>query len=258
MSKVDQVFRNLKTNNQKALITYITCGDINLSFTEKMVYLLEKAGVDIIELGIPFSDPLADGPIIQASHQRALKQNVDLTKAFALVKRIRKKSQIPIVFMASINLIYKFSFNKFIDEAEKNGIDGVIIPDLPIEEEFPIFPEEISHIRLVAPNTPIDKMKKITNETTGFVYLVSITGVTGKRQVLSDTIQEPIDKLRKVTSLPIALGFGISTPAQAKEAAHLVEGVIVGSAIVKIIEQYGVDCVPHVAEYVRMMKNAIK
>jgi tryptophan synthase alpha chain len=217
---------------RKALITFITAGDPNLKTTEKLIKDLERSGADIIELGIPFSDPLADGPIIQASHQRALKNNVSLADVFKLVKRA--KATVPIVFMLSANLVEKYGWDKFYADCEASGVSGAIIPDLPPEETSNIN-GNVESIFLIAPTTSEERIKKITSACAGFVYLVSTTGITGKRTKLAEGLAGTIATIRKYTSLPIAIGFGISNPAQAKEAVKNADGVIVGSAIVELI-----------------------
>lgn len=212
---------------RKALITFITAGDPSLAVTENLIYDLEKAGADVIELGIPFSDPLADGPIIQASHQRAI--NTSLSQVFALVKKARKKTKVPICFMLSYNLIVHYGEDKFFSDCEKYGVDGAVVPDLPAEwSKYRI-------VGFIAPTTKEERIKGIVEKASGFIYLISIAGITGKRQELSSAIGEMIPRIRKFTKLPIAIGFGISTPAQAAAAAKIADGVIVGSAIVELI-----------------------
>jgi len=216
-------------NKRKALITYITAGDPSLAATEKLIFQLEASGADIIELGIPFSDPLADGPVIQASHQRALKKDVSLGDVFKLVKKVRQKTQIPICFMLSFNLVLKYGLERFYDKMKEVGVNGVIIPDLP--------PEETSHsnIFLVAPTSTEHRIKMIAEKSAGFIYLVSVAGITGQREQLAGNLRSVIGKIRKYTDLPIAIGFGISSPKQAAEMAGLADGLIVGSAIVDLI-----------------------
>ncbi|MBU0687819.1 MAG: tryptophan synthase subunit alpha [Candidatus Margulisbacteria bacterium] len=249
---------------RKALIPYITAGDPDLATTEKLIYELEKAGADVIELGIPFSDPLADGPVIQESHFRALKKKTSLADVFRLVAKVRRKSKIPIIFMLSVNLVYKYGVNKFIERAGEDGVHGVVIPDLPPEEEasekFKILKEsDLDTILLVAPNTPEERVEKICEQSSGFIYLVSLTGVTGVRKALSDTISASVKKIKKHTGLPVYVGFGISTPAQAKQAATVSDGVIVGSAIVKILaeEKSKSAAVSKVAKFVKSLRKAI-
>ncbi|MFH1387445.1 MAG: tryptophan synthase subunit alpha [bacterium] len=223
-------------NKRKALITYITVGDPNLATTEKLIYQLEKAGADIIELGIPFSDPLADGPIIQASHQRALKKNTSLTEAFKLVGKVRKKTNVPICFMLSYNLIVKYGEEKFYADCAKYKVNGVVVPDLSGEEgQGSEVKGQVEQIAFVSPTSGEERIKERVGKALGFIYLISVTGITGKRKDLPADLGELVAKIRKYTNLPIAIGFGISTPAQAAAAAKLADGVIVGSALVDLI-----------------------
>jgi len=237
MSRVSEAFSNKKT-----LIAYITAGDPSLKETERLVYGLAEAGVGIIELGIPFSDPLADGPVIQASHQRALKNKVALAEVFRLVIRLRKKTNIPICFMLAYNLILRYGEEKFYRDAERTGVDGIISPDLP--------PEKINNrtkvasILLIAPTTTEERIKAITARASGFIYLVSVAGVTGQRKKLAANLKGLVTRIRKYTALPIAIGFGISTPQQAAEAVKIADGVIVGSAIVDLIGRKKTQEVP--------------
>ncbi|MBI5699814.1 tryptophan synthase subunit alpha [Candidatus Saganbacteria bacterium] len=224
MSKITDAFKK-----RKALIPFIVAGDPSLAVTEKLVYQLEEAGADIIELGIPFSDPLADGPVIQAAHARAIK--VSLAQVFSLVKKIRKRTAVPIIFMLSDNLIEKYGASKFYDDCKKFGVDGVIVPDLPPEES------PADNIYLIAPTTTEERIKRIASASTGFIYLVSVMGITGARRRLSGDLGDLANRVRKFTDKPIAVGFGISNPAQAKEAAKSADGVIVGSALVELIAQ---------------------
>ncbi len=245
---------------KNALITYITAGDPNLATTEKLVYDLEKAGADIIELGIPFSDPLADGPVIQASHQRALKKDVSLAQVFKLVSKIRKKSQIPICFMLSYNLILQYGEDKFYQDMEKVEVSGVIIPDLPPEEQKAKNKEQTNNkkqtanILLIAPNSTDERIKLIAEKASGFIYLISTTGITGKRDKLAEGLKEVIERIRKYTDLPIAVGFGISKPAHAAEVCQIADGAIVGSAIVDLIAKKKIK---EVGTFVKKLRQAI-
>lgn len=243
MSRIKEAFRN-----RKALITFITAGDPSLSVTEKLIFQLEKAGADIIELGIPFSDPLADGPVIQASHQRALKKGTTLADVFKLVAKVRKRTQVPICFMLSYNLILQFGEDKFYAACAEFGVDGVVIPDLPPEEGHRVIGsrgiEDIKMIRLIAPTSTEERIKLAAENSTGFIYLISVAGITGKRRSLGENLAGIIARIRKYSQLPIAIGFGISNPQQAAEAAKLADGVIVGSAIVDLIAKKKIAAVP--------------
>ncbi len=231
-------------SNRKALIPFIVAGDPSLAATEKLIYDFEAAGADIVELGIPFSDPLADGPVIQAAHQRALKKNVSLKDVFALVKKARKKTEVPIVFMLAENLIEKYGRAKLFTDCEKAGVDGIIVPDMPPEEVGKGKRDTgnvVNEIFLVAPTSDDERIKRIASASTGFIYLVSTTGITGKRLKLSGQVEEMVKKIRKFSNKPIAVGFGISNPAQAKETIKYADGVIVGSAIVDLIAKKQFD-----------------
>ena len=250
MSKLSEKF-----SKRKCLITFITAGDPSLPVTEKLIYQLEKAGADIIELGIPFSDPLADGPVIQASHQRALKKNVSLAAVFKLVAKVRRKTQLPICFMLSYNLVAQYGEDKFYADCERVGVDGVIIPDLPPEEARS---EErgagVDTIFLVAPTSTDERIKLIAERSSGFVYLISVTGITGKREKLSGDLQGLVARIRKYTKLPVAVGFGISKPSQAAEVTRIADGVIVGSAIVDLIAK---GKIRSVSQFVSSLRKAI-
>ena len=235
--------------SSKALITYITAGDPDIDTTEKLVYELEKNGADIIELGIPFSDSLADGPTIVESHMRALQKDTTLHQTFKLVKNIRKRKNIPIVFMLSYNLVYQFGIDNFVSKCDDTCVSGYIIPDLPFEET----PELLKPIYLIAPTTPEDRIKQIVSKSSGFIYLVSTTGVTGARNKISSKLNNSIKLVKKYSRLPIAIGFGISTPEQARMVSNLSDGVIVGSALVKLVK----DDINKAMELVQNLKKAI-
>lgn len=245
MSKIAEAFKK-----RKALIPFIVAGDPDLAVTEKLICQLEEAGADIIELGIPFSDPLADGPVIQAAHLRALKKDVSLAQVFSLVKQARKKTNIPIVFMLSDNLIEKYGTSKFHEDCERFGVDGVIVPDLPPEES------KVEHIYLIAPTTTEERIKRIAAASSGFIYLVSVMGITGARKRISRDLGNLVNRIRKYTNKPIAVGFGISTPAQAKEAARQADGVIVGSALVELVAKKQFSKVIKLAASIRKALDA--
>lgn len=246
----------------KAFIPFITCGDPNLATTEKLVYAMVEAGADLIELGIPFSDPTAEGPTIQEANIRALngEDAVTTDKVFELVRTLRKTVTIPMVFMTYANVVFSYGAERFIRTCKEVGIDGLILPDIPFEEkeEFnPLCKEYgLDLISLVAP-TSQDRIKMIAESANGFLYCVSSLGVTGTRSKITTNIGEMIGLAKKAKDIPCAVGFGISTPEQAAEIAKESDGIIVGSAIVKIIGKYGKDSVPYVKEYVEKMKAAI-
>ncbi|MDD5496268.1 MAG: tryptophan synthase subunit alpha [Candidatus Omnitrophica bacterium] len=241
MNRIDKKFKELKRRKKKAFIAYITAGDPNLAMTERLVSALEYSGVDIIELGIPFSDPLADGPTIQAASQRALEEGVDLDRIFRMVGRIRKRSGVPLVFMTYYNPVLRHGLTSFAGDCARYGVDGVIIPDLPCEEARDIRKiaacKDIATIFLAAPTSTKERMRRIAKDSRGFIYYVSLTGVTGARKRLPVEIAGKVRQMRNITKTPVCVGFGISNPGQAKAIARISDGVIVGSAIVKLIEK---------------------
>lgn len=256
MNKISQAFKN-----GKAFIPFITCGDPSLDITEQLVYAMEQAGADLIELGIPFSDPTAEGPVIQEANIRALSGGTTADRIFGMVAKIRKKTQIPMVFMTYANVVYSYGAQRFIKKAAGLGMDGLILPDIPFEEkeEFHGICSQygLALISMIAP-TSHDRIRMIAKEAEGFIYCVSSLGVTGTRSEITTDIGAMIALVREATDVPCAVGFGISTPEQAAKMAGVSDGVIVGSAIVKICGQYGRDCASHVAAYVKSMKDAIR
>lgn len=245
----------------KAFIPFITCGDPSLEVTEQIVYAMEEAGADLIELGIPFSDPTAEGPVIQAANVRALSGGVTTDKIFDMVRRIRKKTSIPMVFMTYANVVYSYGTERFARAAAEIGMDGLILPDVPFEEkeEFAVPFKEygLDLISLIAP-TSHERIAMIAKEADGFVYCVSSLGVTGMRSQITTDIGAMVELVKKQKDIPCAVGFGISGPEQAKKMAAWSDGVIVGSAIVKLCEKYGADCVPYISAFVKEMKDAIR
>ena len=244
----------------KAFIPFITCGDPSLEVTEQLVYAMEEAGADLIELGIPFSDPTAEGPVIQRANVRALSGGVTTDKVFDMVVKIRKNSSVPMVFMTYANVVFSYGTERFIKTAAEIGMDGLILPDVPFEEkeEFDTVCKKygIDLISLIAP-TSHERIAKIAKEAEGFVYCVSSLGVTGTRTNITTDIGAMVKLVKAAKDIPCAVGFGISTPEQAKKMAAQSDGAIVGSAIVKLCVQYGRDCVPYVKEYVKSMKDAV-
>ena len=245
----------------KAFIPFVTCGDPSLDITEQLVYAMAQNGADLIELGIPFSDPTAEGPVIQAANARALAGGVTTDKIFDMVRRIRQKTAVPLAFMTYANVVFSYGAEKFIRTAAELGMDGLILPDLPFEEKDEFDPlckqYGLDLISLIAP-TSHERIRMIARDASGFVYCVSSLGVTGVRSQITTDIGAMVQLVKAEKDIPCAVGFGISTPAQARQMAALADGAIVGSAIVKLCAQYGADCVPHVAEYVRQMKDAIR
>lgn len=255
MTKISDAFKN-----GKAFIGFITGGDPDIETTEKLLYTMSESGADLIEIGIPFSDPIAEGPVIQEASERALAAGCTTDKLFDLVAKVSPNLDTPIVFMTYINPIYTYGKEKFMSKCKECGIQGIIVPDLPYEEKDELTPEcdkyGIDLISLIAP-TSHERITMIAKEAKGFVYCVSSLGVTGVRSEITTDISAMTDLVRKATDIPCAIGFGISTPEQAKKMSADADGVIVGSAIVKIVAQYGKDSAEHVAEYVRSMKEAI-
>ncbi len=247
--------------NKKAFISFITCGDPDLETTAKIVREAVANGTDLIELGIPFSDPTAEGPVIQGANIRALKGGVTTDKVFDLVRELRKDVAIPMVFMTYANVVFSYGGDKFISTCKEIGINGLILPDLPYEEKEEFLPlcrkYGVDLISLIAP-TSENRIAMIAKEADGFIYLVSSLGVTGTRSEINTDLKSIVDVIRQNSSVPCAIGFGISTPEQAKKMADIADGAIVGSAIIKIIEQYGKNAPRYVGEYVKSMKDAVR
>lgn len=245
----------------KAFIPFITCGDPDLKTTEQLVYAMEEAGADLIELGIPFSDPTAEGPVIMAANERALKGGVTTDLIFDMVKSIRQKTDIPLVFMTYANVVFSYGTERFCQRASEAGISGIILPDVPFEEKedfdamFGKYGMDL--ISMIAP-TSEERISMIAREAKGFLYMVSSLGVTGTRTTITTDIGAMTAQVKKASNIPCAVGFGISTPEQAKKMADLSDGAIVGSAIVKLCAQYGTECVPYVKEFVKSLKDAIR
>jgi len=237
MNRIEKTFKKLKSENKKAFIPYIMAGDGGLEKTLEQVLLLEECGADIIELGVPFSDPLADGPTIQRAAERALKAGITLKRIIPFVKRLRQHTQIPIVLMTYYNPVFKYGEESFINDAVDAGVDGVIIPDLTPEEGDSFInlssSAGLNTIFLVAPTSTKERIKKIVAVSAGFVYYVSITGITGSKLTLEKTFKEHINLVKKLTDKPVVVGFGVSSPEDAKMISQIADGVIVGSAIVK-------------------------
>lgn len=245
----------------KAFIPFITCGDPSLEITEQLVYAMEEAGADLIELGIPFSDPTAEGPVIQAANVRALAGGVTTDKIFDMVEKIRKKSSVPMVFMTYANVVFSYGIQRFVSKAAEVGMNGLILPDVPYEEkeEFDTACKAygLDLISLIAP-TSHERIAQIAKDAEGFVYYVSSLGVTGTRTNITTDIGAMVKLVKQTKNIPCAVGFGISTPEQAKKMAEQSDGAIVGSAIVKLCAAHGADCVPYVKEYIQSLKAAVR
>lgn len=256
MSNIYKAFEN-----GKAFIAFITCGDPDLETTAKAVKAAADNGADLIELGIPFSDPTAEGPVIQGANTRALNGGITTDKVFDFVKDIRKDVKIPMVFMTYANVVFSYGADKFISNCSNAGIDGIILPDLPFEEKEEFSPicdkYDVDLISLIAP-TSENRIAMIAKEAKGFLYLVSSLGVTGARAEIKTDLKSIVAVVRENTSTPCAVGFGISTPEQARSMADISDGAIVGSAIVKLLEQYGKKAPKYIGEYVKSMKDALR
>lgn len=255
MSNIRKAFEN-----GKAFIPFITCGDPDLEATGRIVRAAVENGADLIELGIPFSDPTAEGPVIQGANIRALAGGVTTDKIFDFVRRLRKDITIPLVFMTYANVVFSYGAEKFISTCAEIGVDGIILPDLPFEEKGEFQPickrYGVDLISLIAP-TSNERIAMIAREAEGFLYIVSSLGVTGTRSEITTDLSSIIKVVRENTDIPCAIGFGISTPEQAKKMAGLSDGAIVGSAIIKLIGQHGASAAEAVGEYVEQMKKAI-
>lgn len=263
MNRIDQKFKELRKRKKKAFIAFITAGDPSLQLTEELVLAFEKSGVDVVELGVPFSDPLADGPTIQASSQRALKKHVNLIKIFHLVQGIRQKSQIPLALMTYYNPVFHYGEKDFVRQAKESGVDGMIVPDLPPEEADTLMrlakKAELATVFFIAPTTTPQRMKRIAQASTGFIYYVSLTGVTGARRQLPPAFLQQIHTAKRLTAKPICVGFGVSSPRQVKSIARAADGVIVGSAIINaIVKNKGNRyLVQNVSRFVRRLSQGL-
>lgn len=248
-------------SGKKAFIPFITSGDPDLETTEQLVYAMERAGADLIELGIPFSDPTAEGPVIMEANLRALSAGVTTDKVFDMVTEIRKNSRIPLVFMTYANVVFSYGTERFISRMEEIGMDGLILPDVPYEEreEFSVVCDQhgIDFISLIAP-TSEDRIRMIAKVSRGFVYCVSSLGVTGTRSQITTDISHMVSLVKEVNDIPCEVGFGISDQETARKMATQSDGVIVGSAIVKIIAQHGRNAVPEVEKFVRSLTASVR
>lgn len=256
MSKVSDAFKN-----GKAFIAFVTGGDPDLETTKKLIVEMEKNGADLIEIGIPFSDPIAEGPVIQEADLRALKAGCTTDKLFDTIKELKGIVNIPLVFMTYVNVIYRYGSEKFMNRCVECGISGVIVPDCPFEERDELAPycdkTGVDLIPLIAP-TSEKRITEIAQSAQGFVYVVSSLGVTGIRQKITTDLGAMTKLVKEATDVPCAIGFGIAKPEQAANVCRYADGAIVGSAIVKIVAEYGRESVPHVGAYVKSMKDAIR
>jgi len=254
MSKIANAFED-----GTAFIGFLTAGDPTIDKTVEFILAMDEAGCDLIEIGIPFSDPMAEGVVIQDANVRALKHNTTTDDVFDIVRRVREKTDVPLVFLTYINPVFFYGYEKFFKKCNELGVDGIISPDLPFEEKGEIADiareNDVDVISLIAP-TSKQRIQMIANDATGFIYVVSSLGVTGMRVEIKTDLNSILEHIRDVTDLPLAVGFGINTPEQAHEIGKIADGVIVGSAIVKIIGEYGEDATQHIKDYVSSMKKA--
>lgn len=261
MNRIDKKFKELKQKKQKAFIAFITSGYPNLNTTKKLVLEFDKSGVDVVELGVPFSDPMADGPVIQEASSAALKKNINLNDILRLVKDLRKATQIPICLMTYYNPIFCFGDEKFLKAASGCGVDGVIIPDLPPEEGKSFIrlanKHRIDVICFIAPTTSRQRIKRVSSLARGFIYYVSLTGVTGARRELPKDLVNNLKLIKRITNKSVCVGFGISNPKQVKQVQRVADGVIIGSAIVrKIKDNIGKrNLIGRVADYISYLKS---
>ncbi len=264
MSRIKNTFNRLRKKNETALIPYIMAGDPDLGTTKRLIFEMEKAGCDIIELGAPFSDPLADGPTIQKAAIRSLKNRTSIADVLGLVADIRKASNIPLILMTYYNLIFKYGEERFVKDAVSAGLDGAILPDLPPEEAGTLIPAAkkagLDTIFLLAPTSTDERIKLVSRLSQGFIYYVSLTGVTGARAGVQSSVRDSLRKIKAVSDKPVAVGFGISTPDQAAQvAAWGADGVIVGSALVKVIEEHAgsPELVAKVSGFIKALKEGV-
>lgn len=242
-------------------IGFLTGGDPSIEKSEEFIMQMVEAGCDLIEIGIPFSDPIAEGTVIQEANIRALSAGATTDKMFELAANVRKRTDVPLVFLTYLNPVFCYGYERFCAKCEDAGVNGIIIPDMPYEEKGELLPYAKAHqvelISLIAP-TSEQRIKMIASEATGFIYVVSSMGVTGMRSEIKTDLNTMIDTIKSVSDVPVAVGFGVNTPKQVAEIAQISDGVIVGSAIVKIIEEYGENAGAYVYEYVKSMKDAIR
>ena len=256
-NRIDRTFDNLRSEKRKGFIPYICAGDPDLETTVKLSIALANAGAAILELGLPFSDPLADGIVNQLAAERALANGTSVRGVFNCVRQIRTESEIPVVLYTYLNPVIQFGFERFHQEAAAAGVDGLLILDLPPEEETESATHGLEHIRLIAPTTPTERIARIAAGAQGFIYYVSREGVTGVQDAVAATLKDQIQQIRKISNLPIAVGFGISTPEQARAVAEHADGVVVGSAIVGLIAKEGRESVARVSDFARSIVKAI-
>ncbi len=262
MNRIESKFKELKKRKKKAFVAFITAGDFGLSTTKRLISQLDKCGVDIIELGVPFSDPIADGTTIQAASERALKRGTTLSGIIRTVGSLRTLTDIPILLMTYYNPIFKYGLKKFVADCIKNGIDGVIVPDLPPEEADELITaskgKKFSTIFLLSPTSTKERIRLVAKKSKGFIYYVSLTGITGARERLPKELLAQVRQIKSSTTKPVCVGFGVSRPSQIKQICKVADGVIVGSAIVRVVERYSgkKNLVGAVGRYVKDLVEA--
>jgi tryptophan synthase alpha chain len=261
MSRIGAAFRRLRKNKGKALIPFLTAGDPNPAATKKLILALEEAGADVIELGVPFSDPMADGPVIQKASERALAKGMTLKKVLSLVSQVRKTSQVPLLLMGYFNPILSYGLERFARDADKAGVDGAIVVDLPPEEsadlDRALKKNGIDLIYLLTPTSDAERIRIVCRRARGFIYFVSMTGVTGGRLKSEEEIRQKVGEIRRHTALPVAVGFGISNPEQARAMAKIGDGAVVGSALISLINNNAKNPSPKAQAFVRRLKGAL-
>lgn len=263
MTRIENTFAALKQKNETALIPFLTAGDPDLPTTALLIRTLAAQGADLIELGVPFSDPMADGPTIQAASERALAAGTTLAKVLQLVAEVRRDCQVPLVLMGYYNPIFRYGVERFARDAAAAGVDGVLLVDLPPEEAEEISgllkAAEIAMITLLAPTTPPQRMRRLTRAAEGYLYYVSMTGVTGAQAITPEAIRTAVEELKGMTALPVGVGFGITTVADARAVGEFADGVVVGSALVRIIAEYGQseELLPRVGRFIAALKQGL-
>jgi tryptophan synthase alpha chain len=264
VGRIEAKLQQLREKDEKALIFYLTAGDPSLAESEELIGYLDRSGVDILEIGVPFSDPTADGPVIQAASQRALKNGVTLSAILDMIERIRRSSDIPIVLFGYYNPIFIYGCEAFAEKAQEAGVDGVLVVDLPFEEsqELRKYTDArgIDFIALIAPTTNDRRVKRIAAQASGFLYYISITGVTGTAKPRPEDVSQDVMRIKKISSLPVVVGFGITTPREAADIAPLADGVVVGSALVKLIEENSgkPELIAKATAFAKAFKDGIK
>lgn len=263
MNRIDQTFQALRQRQQAALIPFLTAGDPDLETTRELMRAAADNGADLLELGVPFSDPTADGPVLQRSLEIGVQAGASLPRVLALVSDFRRESQVPVILYGYYNPIFRYGVERFAVDAQKAGVDGILVVDLPPEEVGELLPHlrkaGIHFIFLLAPTSGPDRVRKVLRHASGFVYYVSVTGVTGVRPIVPESVRPVIERLRQSTTLPIGVGFGISTPEQAAAVATFADAVVVGSAIMRLVDKHrGGSSVTEVGAFIRLLKDAVR